>query len=134
MKQRNSEPARQGKKRTTPVRDARVRGPRTQSAPRIGTGATAVIYLREPREQCIGRLLKFETAGVWLRGIELESMDAWAREVARGESAGLGLHSIFVPFQRVQKIVADERTGPIPSFAERFESIADRPLKDLLDE
>ena len=105
-----------------------------KKAPRIGAGSTAVIFLREPREQCLGRLLKIETAGVWVRGIELESLDAWAREVARGESAGLGLHSLFVPFQRVQKIVADERTGPIPSFAERFESIAGRTLSSLLDE
>jgi len=108
--------------------------PRRKKAPRIGAGATAVIFLKEPREQCLGRLLKIETAGVWVRGIELESLDAWAREVARGESAGLGLHSLFVPFQRVQKIVADERTDPIPSFAERFESIAGRPLSSLLDE
>jgi hypothetical protein len=93
-----------------------------------------VIFLREPRGQCLGRLLKLEAAGVWVRGIELESFESWAREIARGESAGLGLHSLFVPFQRVEKIVADERTGPIPSFADRFEAIVGRPFTDHLDE
>ena len=93
-----------------------------------------MIFLREPREQCLGRLLKIEAAGVWARGIELESLDAWAREVARGESGGLGLVSLFVPFERVEKIVGDERLGPIPSFAERFETIAGRALVDVLDE
>jgi hypothetical protein len=134
MSQRANTPTSQRKKKELPARKHKGAKPRRKKAPRIGAGAVAVIFLKEPREQCVGRLLKFETAGVWLRGIELESLDAWAREVARGESAGLGLHSLFVPFQRVQKIVADERTGPIPSFAERFASIAGRPLSSLLDE
>jgi hypothetical protein len=122
-------------RRKTSPRAHEPKSPRKKRKARlIGAGAIAVVFFREPREQCLGRLLKIETAGVWVRGIELESLEAWAREVARGESEGLGLHSLFVPFQRVEKIIVDERMGPIPSFAERFEAITGRSLSAVLDE
>ncbi len=121
-----SSPAR--KERGTKTTSARRRSEPTAPGP----GSWVVIYLREPREKAFGRLLRTEPAGVWLRGIELESFEAWAREQAAGVSSSLGPSTAFVPYLRVEKIVEDEPMGPVPSLRERFEAITGRTLEEVL--
>ena len=98
----------------------------------MGEGTLVVAYLREPREQSWGVLLKLEGTGVWLRGIELDSFESWIREVAREEAGFLGLSTFFVPLHRVEKLVVDERSGPVPSLAERFEEITGQRAAEFL--
>jgi len=98
------------------------------------TGACVVLYLHSPREKHWGILLQLDGAGIWLRGIELDSFDAWAREQASPEVGHMGLSTFFVPHIRVEKVVLDERVGPVPSMAERFETITGRPLAAFLKE
>jgi len=95
-------------------------------------GAWVILHLREPREKAFGRLLKMDAAGVWVRAIELESFEAWAREHAAASPSSLGPSTFFVPFLRVEKLVEDERMGPVPSLRERFEAITGRPLDSFL--
>jgi hypothetical protein len=109
-------------------------GTRLRFAKTPGPGAWTVLYLRDPREKYFAVLLRMEPAGVWIRGIELESFESWARERAARAESSLGLASFFVPFLRVEKMVMDERMGPVPSFAERFEVITGRSLGEDLAE
>ena len=102
--------------------------------PAAGTGICVVLYLHSPREKHWGILLQLDGAGIWLRGIELDSFDAWAREQASPEVGHMGLSTFFVPHIRVEKVVLDERVGPVPSMAERFETITGRPLAAFLKE
>ncbi len=97
----------------------------------IGPGEYVVLYLHSPREKHLGLLMKMDAAGLWLRGIELDSFEAWARQQISEEPAHLGLSTFFVPFLRVEKVVMDERTGPVPSMRERFESITGRSLDSV---
>lgn len=99
-----------------------------------GPGTWVVVYLREPREKAFGMLLHMETAGGWFRGIELGSFEDWAREIASGREATMGLSTFFVPFLRVEKMVADEPTGAVPSLGERFEAITGWKLDAVLEE
>jgi hypothetical protein len=92
-----------------------------------------VLYLHSPREKHWGRLLKMDAAGLWLRGIELNSFDSWARDLVGDEQAQMGLSTFFVPYLRVEKVVLDERTGAVPSLSERFESIVGRPVSSVFD-
>jgi hypothetical protein len=73
-----------------------------------------------------------DTAGLWLRGIELESFDAWAREQILDEPGHMGLTTFFVPYLRVDKVTLDERVGPVPSLKERFEAIVGRAPDGIL--
>ena len=57
-------------------------------------------------------------AGVSLRGIILESLDDFARQLKIGESADPAL--VFFPMHRVERVELDTRNGDIPSVAERF--------------
>jgi hypothetical protein len=113
---------------------ASVSNPRRPQESAPGPGVWTVLYLRDPREKFFAVLLKMEPAGVWIRGIELESFEAWARERAAGAESSLGLASFFVPFLRVEKMVVDEPMGPVSSFAERFEVITGRSLSEALQE
>ena len=103
------------------------------SEPRAGAGKTVVLYLHSPREKHWGRLLKMDAAGLWLRGIELNSFDAWARDLVGDEQAQMGLSTFFVPYLRVEKVVLDERTGAVPSLSERVEAIVGRPVSSVFD-
>ena len=100
--------------------------------PRAGSPKCVVLYLQSPREKHWGILLQLDGSGLWLRGIELDSFDAWAREQTSPEVGHMGLSTFFVPHLRVEKVVLDEPVGPVPSLAERFESITGRPLAGLL--
>jgi len=90
------------------------------------------VYLHSPREKHWGTLLQMDAAGLWLRGIELESFDAWAREQASDEPGPMGLTTFFVPFLRVDKVTLDERVGVVPSLCERFEVMTGRPVEEAL--
>lgn len=93
-----------------------------------GRGRFVVLYLHSPREKHWGLLLSMDTAGLWLRGIELESFDPWAREQILDEPGHMGLTTFFVPYLRVDKVTLDERVGPVPSLQERFEAITGKSV------
>lgn len=113
-----------------PVKRGKAKTALSRAIP--GDGSYVILYLKEPREQSWGVLLKTEQAGVWVRSIPLDSIEDWARETAAGGDGVLGPSSFFVPFLRVEKIVLDEPWGPVPSLAQRFERIAGCPAARLL--
>jgi hypothetical protein len=79
-----------------------------------------VIYLHSPREKLWGLMLDINQAGVYLRGIDLNTFDDWTRMLARGER-NIGLTHVFFPLWRVERIALDERVDDIPSLADRFQ-------------
>lgn len=81
-------------------------------------GALVVLSLNSPREKFWGALLSLSVAGICLRGITLEALDDFARQLKMGDSADPGL--VFFPMHRVEKIELDTRSGDVPSLAERF--------------
>ncbi len=127
MNRHRTAPPPAGEKAAPPRR--KVPASRASSPP--GEGSYVVAYLRDPREKVWGLLLRMETAGFWIRGIELNAFEDWAREVRGTASPSMGLSTTFLPFLRVEKIVADERTGSMPSLAERFEALAGRPVAEF---
>ena len=102
--------------------------------PGLGEGKVVVVYLHDPKEKNWGLLLKMEPYGLWLKGIALASVEDWARELAADGPNTMGLSTFFVPFLRVEKVVADERAGAVPSLSERFEAITGRSALSVLSE
>jgi len=98
-----------------------------------GPGSCVVLHLRDPREKSWGLLLRMDPTGVWLRGMDLASVEDWARQVAAGGGGTMGLATFFVPYARLEKIVLDEPLGPVPSLAQRFEQITGVALLAHLD-
>ena len=91
-----------------------------------------IVNLVNPKEKFFGVLSALSAAGVTMRAINLESFDDWIRQLARDEEPDLDLLTMFVPLFRVERIFLDEPTGAIKSYAQRFEDVVGRTLKEYL--
>lgn len=102
----------------------------------LNPGTVVVAYLKEPREQIWGVLLKLEGTGLLLRGIDLHSFDDFLKQAGSGsagaESQGIDLSTVYYPATRLEKILLDEPTGAIPSLRERFRARAGMEITDYL--
>lgn len=94
--------------------------------------SVVVVTLHTPREKIWGELLSLNTAGITVRGIDLNSYDDFVRQVLHPEQDRVGLPTLFFPMQRVERISLDEPSGSIPSLADLFEQKVGRSLKDYL--
>lgn len=85
----------------------------------IRSGSPVVVTLHSPREKVWGVLGEVMTAGVYLRGIDLNTFDDWTKMIVRGER-NIGLTYVFLPMWRVERISLDEAVDDIPSLADAF--------------
>lgn len=97
---------------------------------RIKAGEPIVVVLHTPREKCWGILDEINSAGVFLRGLDLNSFDDWVGSLVHNEPF-IGLNDIFFPTWRIERISRDETAGAIPSLSEQVEKRTGRSLEDL---
>jgi hypothetical protein len=93
-----------------------------------------VVSLHSPKEKIWGELVELNPSGITLRGIDLNSIDDFIRQLLHPEGDAIGLPTLFFPMQRVERIALDERHGSIPSLAETFEHKVGRSLLDYLSQ
>lgn len=93
-------------------------------------GAMVLVTLNSPREKFWGVVLELTPAGLAMRGIDLNSLDDFARLVRDGEPAAAGI--VFFPMHRVERIELDVRSGEIPSLGERFAAKSGREAASVL--
>src|SRR4029077_10784252 len=91
-----------------------------------------VVSLHTPKEKIWGELLAISTAGVTLRGIDLNSFDHFIRQLNEPDGERVGVPTLFFPMTRVERITLDEPTGSIPSMDELFARKLGRRLIDYL--
>ena len=94
------------------------------------SGGVVVVTLNMPREKFWGTLLALTSAGASIRGIDLNSLDDFARQVREGDQVNANM--VFFPMHRIERIEADMRNGEIPSLQDRFESKAGRDFASLM--
>ncbi len=92
-------------------------------------GNVVIVTLNMPREKFWGSILALTPAGASLRGIDLNSLDDFARQIRAGDEVHANL--VFFPMHRTERIESDARNGEIPSLQERYESKAGRSLASL---
>ncbi len=97
---------------------------------RIQTGETILIVLQSPREKLWGVLEEISPAGIFLRGLDLNSFDDWTRAVAHDEPF-IGFTDIFLPMWRVERLTRDETSGGVPSLTEQFEQRTGRMISEF---
>jgi hypothetical protein len=85
----------------------------------IVTGSPVIVNLHSPREKIWGVLQELNSAGIFLRGIDLNTFDDWLQMIVRGER-NLGLTYLFLPMWRVERVELDETIDDIPSFEAQF--------------
>ncbi len=91
-----------------------------------------LVSLHTPKEKLWGELMQLQGAGITLRGIDLNSFDDFIRQVVEPDGARVGLPTVFLPMQRIERIALDEPTGSIPSLSEMFEKRTGRSIRDYL--
>ena len=98
----------------------------------FATGSVVIVTLNMPREKFWGALLALTPAGASLRGIDLNSLDDFARQVRDGDDVNANV--VFFPMHRIERIESDARNGDIPSLQERFKNKAGRAFTALASE
>lgn len=97
----------------------------------IQAGEPVVVVLHSPKEKCWGVLDEIGHAGVFLRGLDLNSFDDWLAAVVHKEPF-IGLTDLFFPMWRVERISKDETSGGIASLHEQVERRTGCPFSELL--
>jgi hypothetical protein len=98
----------------------------------IPSGSPVIVYLHSPREKLWGVLRDLTVAGVYLRGIDLNTFDDWTQMIVRGEK-NIGLTNVFLPMWRIERITLDETVDEIPSLAETFFARVGLTVDEYLD-
>ena len=91
-----------------------------------------IVSLHSPKEKLWGELLDIHSAGITVRGIDLNSFDDFITQVLHPEGERVGLPTLFFPMGRVERIALDEPSGAIPSLSGVFERKVGRSLHDYL--
>jgi len=91
-----------------------------------------IVSLTSPKEKVWGQLLGLNSAGVTLRGIDLDSFDDFLRQLLDREEATVGMATVFYPIHRVERIAQDEPSGSLPSLADRFRAKIGLTIQEYL--
>ena len=83
----------------------------------IEPGAPVIVNLHSPREKMWGVLRELNAAGVFVRGIDLNTFDDWVKMIVRGETK-LWDSRMFLPMWRVERVSLDESVDDIASLAD----------------
>jgi len=98
----------------------------------VKPGEIVLVNLIGPREKFWGILHETSPAGVTVRGLALDTLDGWMREVAGGGEPTFFPATVFFPLHRVDRLFADESLGEMDSYAERFRAIVGKDVRDFL--
>ena len=97
----------------------------------IKPGGAVILVLHSPREKYWGVLDEISSAGVFLRGLDLNAFDSWVHAVAHDEPF-IGLGDLFFPMWRVERISKDEAAGEMPSLSQQVERRTGRTIAELV--
>ena len=67
-----------------------------------------------------------------MRGLALDALDSWMREVAGGGELSFFPATVFFPLHRVERLFADEALGEVESYAEKFRALVGRDVEEFL--
>ncbi|MDQ5858149.1 MAG: hypothetical protein M3542_07745 [Acidobacteriota bacterium] len=96
-------------------------------------GQIVLVNLVAPREKFWGVLHDTSPAGVTVRGLALDAVESWMRELGRKGEPTFFPATVFFPLHRVERVFADETLGEAESYAERFRAIVGRDVREYLE-
>ncbi len=96
---------------------------------KIQPGACVIVSLHEPKEKFWGLLEEINAAGVFVRGIDLNSYEELLRLLVHAEE-GIYPATMFFPLRRVERILLMKRRGQCSRSASALKSaqVCDSPL------
>ncbi len=97
---------------------------------KIETGESVIIIMQNPREKIFGVLHEVNSAGVFVRGIDLEYFEEWTTAIKNGEQF-LPMQDAFYPMWRLERLSRDESSYGMLSMAEQFEQKTGLKIADF---
>lgn len=86
---------------------------------KIESGEIIIVIVHNPREKILGVLHEINSAGVFLRGIDLNYFDEWVKAIKNDEPI-LPMQDLFYPMWRIERLSRDEEAHGLPSMANQF--------------
>ncbi|MCB1024005.1 MAG: hypothetical protein KDB79_06440 [Acidobacteria bacterium] len=78
-----------------------------------------LVILQNPREKVWGVLRELNQAGIFVRGIDLNSFEDFVLAVSN-DTPFYGMGEQFFPMWRIERIVLDDMDGDIPALHQQF--------------
>jgi hypothetical protein len=103
-----------------------------KSKTRLKPGAPVVVVLHNPPQNYWGVLDEISSAGVFLRGLDLNAFDDWLHALVHDEPF-IGIGNLFFPMWRVERISKDEAGAGIPSLFEQALQRAGDKVTELFE-
>lgn len=97
-------------------------------------GKIVIVNLQNPREKVLGILLEINSAGITVRGVDVNSFNDWTNSFITKEETEIAIFpsTVFYPMHRVLSCYVDEDAGGVPSFSSQFKRKTAVDLKDVL--
>jgi hypothetical protein len=76
--------------------------------------------------------MELTPSGITVRGVDLDAFEDWINNVAAAEESGVKPATTFFPLHRVEKMVADEGNGAVPSLSQEFQTRVGSPVEEYL--
>lgn len=97
---------------------------------KIESGEAVIIVMQNPREKIFGILHEIHSAGIFVRGIDLEYFDEWTQAIKNDEQY-LPMQDNFYPMWRLERISRDESSAGMPSMTKQFEQRTDLMIAEF---
>lgn len=96
-------------------------------------GSIVVVNLQNPKEKFVGKLIAITTAGVTLKGVEVNSFNDWMSEFSNAQLGhAIFPTTVFLPMHRVLSCYLDEDMGEVLSFGSQFRARTSREIREVL--
>jgi hypothetical protein len=100
--------------------------------PGVEAGALVVLHCANPREKHWGLLLRMDSLGVVVRGLDLDSVEDWLAQERGGGDPLLAPSTFFVPTHRLIRIDLDESGPVVTGYGDRFRRESGRDVRQAL--
>ena len=94
-------------------------------------GSSVIVVLHSPREKTWGVLDEIHSAGVFLRGLDLNAFEDWISSIVHNEPF-IGFSDLFFPIWRIERVAGDEASGGVPSLYEQVQQRTGHSLEELI--
>ncbi len=99
---------------------------------KLTEGTAIVVVLQEPREKIWGVMREINSAGVFVKGLDLNSFEDLVQATANN-APFYGMGEYFFPMWRIERITNDDDDGDIPSMQEQFEQRTGLNISDFFE-
>lgn len=98
----------------------------------IEDGELVIVHCLNPKEKLWGELERLDQIGVILRGLDLNSIEDWMRQLKNENDGYISPSTVFIPMHRIERVYLDESSLSAECFADRFAASVGEDIRDAL--